>query len=59
MAQSVERLSLDFGSGHDLTVCEFEPHIELCAGSLLGILSLHLSLPFPRLRSLSLKIKKK
>ena len=47
-----------FGSGHDLTVCEFEPHVELCAGSLLGILSLRLSLPFPHLRSLSLKIKK-
>ena len=24
----------DFGSGHDLTVCEFEPHIGLCADSL-------------------------
>ena len=24
----------DFGSGHDLTVCEFEPHIKLCADSM-------------------------
>ena len=24
----------DFGSGHDLTVWEFEPHIRLCADSL-------------------------
>ena len=23
----------DFGSGHDLTVCEFEPHVGLCADS--------------------------
>ena len=23
----------DFGPGHDLTVCEFEPHIGLCADS--------------------------
>ena len=21
----------DFGSGHDLVVCEFEPHVRLCA----------------------------
>ena len=31
MAQSVKRLIGDFGSGHDLMVCEFEPHIRLCA----------------------------
>ena len=30
MAQSVEHLTLDFGSGHDLTVRGFEPHIGLC-----------------------------
>ena len=24
---------LDFSSGHDLTVCEFEPHVGLCADS--------------------------
>ena len=31
MAQSVKHLILDFSSGHDLTVHEFEPHI--CAVS--------------------------
>ena len=31
VAQSVKRLILDLGSGHDLTVCEFEPHVRLCA----------------------------
>ena len=30
MAQSVEHLILDFGSGHDLAVCEIEPLIGLC-----------------------------
>ena len=29
--QSVERLTPDFGSGHDLTVLEFEPCVWLCA----------------------------
>ena len=33
MAQSVKRLTPGFGSGHDLTVCEFEPGVELCADS--------------------------
>ena len=33
MSQSVECLTLDFGSGHDLTVCEFKPCIRLCADS--------------------------
>ena len=31
MAQSVEHLTLGFGSGRDLTVCEFEPHLGLRA----------------------------
>ena len=31
MAQSVKHPTLDLGSGHDLTVCEFEPHVGLCA----------------------------
>ena len=30
VAQSVERPTLGFDSGHDLMVCEFEPHIGLC-----------------------------
>ena len=33
MAQLVECLTLDFGSGRDLTVGEFEPLIRLCADS--------------------------
>ena len=31
VAQLVGRLTLDFSSGHDLTVREFEPHTGLCA----------------------------
>ena len=31
VAQLVEHLTLDFGSGHDLIVREFEPYIRLCA----------------------------
>ena len=27
VAQSVKSQTLDFGSGHNLTVCGFEPHI--------------------------------
>ena len=33
MSQSVKRPTLGFSSGHDLTVCEFEPHTGLCAVS--------------------------
>ena len=33
MAQSVQCQTLDFGSGHDLTVHEAEPHVELCTDS--------------------------
>ena len=29
----VRRPSLDFGSGHDLKVCVFEPRLGLCADS--------------------------
>ena len=32
-AQTVKHVTLDFGSGHDLEVREFEPCIELCADS--------------------------
>ena len=41
-------------------VCGFEPHVRLHADSLLGILSLLLSMPLPCLRehTLSLKINK-
>ena len=34
MAQSVKRLTLDFGSGRDLRVNGIEPHVGLCAGSM-------------------------
>ena len=30
VAQSVKRSTLGFGSGHDLTVHGFDPHIKLC-----------------------------
>ena len=33
MAQSVKRPPLDFGSGHDLRVREFEPYVGLPADS--------------------------
>ena len=33
VAQSVKHRTLDLDSGHDLTVCELEPHIGFCAGS--------------------------
>ena len=31
IAQPGERLTLDFGSGHNLTAHGFKPHIGLCA----------------------------
>ena len=33
MAQPAKHLTLGFGSGHDLTVCEFESHVGLYADS--------------------------
>ena len=49
MAQSIKRPTLDFGSGHNLMVCEMERRVgfytDSTARSLLGI-SLSLSLPF-------------
>ena len=33
VAQLVKCLTLDLGSGHDLTVCELKPHIGLCTDS--------------------------
>ena len=32
-AQLVKRLTLDLGSGHDLTVCEIEPLVWFCTDS--------------------------
>ena len=61
MAQLIKRLALDFGSGHDLMVCELEPRVRLSAGSAepaWDSLSLSLSLPLPCSHSVSLKINK-
>ena len=59
VAQLVKHLTLDLGSGHDLTAHEFEPHIGLCDGSTEPAWdSLLLSLPLPCTLSLSLKKKK-
>ena len=33
MVQSVKLATLDFSSGHDLTVCEFESHVGVCTDS--------------------------
>ena len=58
VAQLVEHQTLGFGSGHDLTAPEFEPHWSsaLTARSLPGILSPSLSAP--PLLTLSLEINK-
>ena len=58
VVQLVKRLTLDFGSGHDLTICEFEPHIgfQVTVWSLLGILSLSPSLSLLLSLSLSLSL---
>ena len=49
VVQLVECLTLDFGSGHDLTVRGFEPCVSsaLTSRSLLGSLSLPLSALLP------------
>ena len=59
MVQSVERLTLDFSSGHDLSACEFESRIGLCADRAQPAwdshsLPLSLSAPLPLTLSLSL-----
>ena len=33
VAQLLKHLTLNFGSGHDLTICEIKPHVKLCASS--------------------------
>ena len=52
MVQSVQRPTLDFGSGRDLTVSEFELCVRLCSTRPAGD-SLSLSLSAPPLRTLS------
>ena len=61
VAQSVKGLTLDFSSGHDLMVREFEPRVGLHtdgAEPACDSLSLLLSLPHPRSCSLTVKINK-
>ena len=58
VAQSVKPLTLDFGSGHDLTVCEFKARIQLRVQRLLGILSLLLSAPPLLVRSVPRSLSK-
>ena len=62
VAQLVMRPTLSFGSGHDLTVHKFKPHIGLCADSMepaLDSLSPFLSAPSLFTHALSLsKINK-
>ena len=70
MADWIEHMTLGFSSGHDLTVCKFEPHIRLRTvssdpawDSLSLSLSLSQSAPLPRALSQNkqkkLKEKKK
>ena len=52
VARSVKHLTLESGSGHDLTVREIKPHVGLCDGSSEPAwdsrsLSLSLFLPLP------------
>ena len=59
VVQSVEHPTLDFGTGHDLTVPGFEPQVGIYADGVepaWDSLSLPLCLPLPC--SLSLKINK-
>ena len=57
MAQSVKRPTLGFGSGHDLTVREFDLRVGLCADSLEPAWdSLSLSLSAPPLLALSVSL---
>ena len=51
MAQSVKRLTLDFGSGSDLVVGGIEPHIGLCTAR-------KFSLPLSLCSSLALSLKR-
>ena len=60
VTQSIEHSTLNFVSGHDLSVCGFEPCVGLCADSMepaLDPLSPSFSAPPPAvMHSLSLKI---
>ena len=59
VAQSVGHLTLDFSSGHNLTICEFKPQVRLCADSsepTWDSLSLSLSAPPLLMQALSLSL---
>ena len=61
VAQSVNCLTVDFGSGHGLAVLEFKPRSRLCADSAepaWDSLSPSVSAPLPLVLSLPLKINK-
>ena len=55
VAQSLERPTPDFGSGHDHLVCEFKPHVGLYADSAEPAWD---SLPAPPLLTFSLSLSK-
>ena len=57
MAQSVKCPTLDFGSGHNLMVCEFEPCIRLHTYSSEAAWILSSPSPFSLSLSLSLFLK--
>ena len=57
VAKSVKRPTPDFGSGHDLTVCEFKPYVGLRAGG--ACLGFSLSPSLPQNKYNKLKRKKK
>ena len=59
VAPLLKPLTLDFGPGHDLTVCEFDRQIRLCAdGAEPAWDSLSLSAPLPLVLTLSLSLSK-
>ena len=58
MAHSVKHLTLGYGSGHDLTVCGFSPHIGLYTDSVESAWdSLSLSAPPLLAHALSFSLK--
>ena len=62
MAQSAKCPTLDFGLGHDLMVCGFEPSVVLCADSMEPAWdspSPSSSAPSPLILSLSLSLSLK
>ena len=58
-AQSVEPLTLGFGSGHNLMVCSIEPRVRFCAVGLGFFVSLSLCPSPTRMHALSLSLSQK